>query len=239
MATAPVTQNLLFNGALNILILGIPGWVWVFLMIALMLIFSNAYWYFLFWSPLKSLHGLWKATWGKTDAALVSDMDNNMKLVSEAQAKLIFDEDIKSAKRDEVDWQDITSGQMGVIGTDIIMDLGKWSTPNSEERYAIQTVTDEWNLGHPDDQIHSFSKFMRYTENGFIEVDIPTFVLIPWIRIESAFPMNRNKSSYAGYIRQLAEKLDKEDRAKFNDMALVVVIGAVIVSVLMVVGKYF
>jgi hypothetical protein len=228
----------LFNGALNVLILGIPAYIWTFLVVTLMLIFSNAYWYLIFWSPLKSLHGLWRATWGKTDAALVVDLDTNMKLVSEAQSKLIFDEEIAEAKRDEKDWTGITSGQMGVIGTDIILDLGKWTNINNDDRYAIQKAADDFNLLNPDDQIHSFQKFMRYCENGKIEVEIPIFVLVEWLRIESAFPRERSKAAYAGYIRQLAERLDKEERSKFDTYAIYMLVAAGIISVLFILSKF-
>jgi len=233
-----MAEPLLFNGAFNTMVLGIPGWVWTLLMLVLILVFSNAYWILMFWNPLKPLHGLWRANWDKTDAALLADIDINLKLVSEARAKVIFNESIEDAKAGEKEWKNITSGQLGTTGTDIILDLGKWTNIGTTERYAIEEATDNWNLNNPEDQIHSFYKFQKYCMENKIEVDIPTLMAIDWIRIESAFPKKRNKAAYSGYIRQLAEKLDKEEKSKLDGMALWIIVGSVIVSGLFVLGKF-
>lgn len=234
-----MAQVLLFNGVLNTLVLGIPSWIWVLIVLALMLVFSNAFWWFMFWSPIRPLHGLWRAAWGGTDAALLSDKDINLKLVSERGSKVIFDETIEDAKKNEKDWKNVTSGSFGVVGTDIILDLGKWTTPNTNERYMIEEAADQWNMEHPDDQIHSFYKFMTYIQEGKLEVATPTYMVVDWIRIESAFPKNRNTSGYAGYIRQLAEKLDKEEKKPFTDAAIYILIGSVLISALFIVSKFF
>lgn len=228
----------LFNGALNMLVLGLPGWLWAFLLIAILLIFSNAYWYFMFWSPLKPLHGLWRATWDKIDLAIVSDVNLNLKLVSERFSKVIFNEPITEAKLSEVDWKEITSGQIGVVGTDIIVDIGKWTGNNNEDRYIIEEAVDKWNIDNPNDQIHSFFKFMKYVDEGMIKVDIKTTYLVDWVRIESAFPKMRKKAAYAGYVRQLAEKFDKDDKTKFDTMAIYLLIGSCVISALMIAGKF-
>lgn len=228
----------LFNGMFNTLIMGLPGWIWAALLVGMILIFSNAYWWFLFWNPLKPLQGLWHANWNKTDAAILSDVNLNLKLVSEKFSKVIFNESITDAKKGEEDWKDITSGQIGITGTDIIMDLGKWTSKTSEERYIIEEAADKWNIKNPNDQVHSFSKFIEYVSKKKIEVDIKTSVLIDWIRIESAFPKMRKKAAYAGYIRQLAEKFDKEEKMKMDGIALYIIIAGVVVSVLFIIGKF-
>lgn len=228
----------LFNGSLNTLILGLPGWIWATLLLSIILIFSNAYWWFLFWRPLTPLHGLWHANWNKTDAAILSDVNLNLKLVSEKYSKVIFDESITNAKKGEEDWKDITSGQIGITGTDIIMDLGKWTSKTSEERYTIEENADEWNMNNPDDQIHSFSKFIDYVFENKITTTIKTKILIDWIRIESAFPKIRKKAAYAGYIRQLAEKLDAQEKTKLDGIALYIIIGGVAISALFILGKF-
>jgi hypothetical protein len=228
----------LFGGLFNLVLLGIPVWIWVLLFMVLILVFSNAYWFFMFWSPLKPLHGLWTASWNKLDAALLSDINLNLKLVSEKYSKVIFDETLTEAKNSEQDWKEITSGQIGIVGTDIIIDIGKWTNPNSEERYIIEETADKWNMEHPDDQIHSFYKFTNYVMEGKIKLDIKTTETIDWIRIESAFPKTRKTASYAGYIRQLAEKLDKEERAKFDNIAIYLIVGSVSVSILLILSKF-
>jgi len=228
----------LFNGIFNTLVLGLPMWVYVILVIGILTCFTNAYWWFMFWSPLKPLHGLWKAIWTGMDAVLLSDENMTLKLTSEARAKLIFNESIEEARKNEKDWRDITSGQIGVVGTDIILDFEKWNVPDTNTRYAIEEAADAWNMEHPEDQIHSFAKFQDYCEQKKIYVDIPTMTYVDWIRIESSFPKKRNTAAYAGYIRQLAEKLDKEERSKMNDMALYLIGGSVIVSALFILGKF-
>jgi hypothetical protein len=227
----------LFNGLFNTLLLGIPIWIWVLLFMVIILLFSNAYWYFFFWSPLKPLHGLWYANWNKHDAAMVSDINLNLKLVSEKNAKLIFNETVKEAKEGEIDWKEITSGQIGIVGTDIIIDIGKWTNPDSEDRYIIEEVVDKWNLDNPNNQIHSFYKFMNYVDEGKIKVDIKTKEVVEWIRIESAFPKTRKTAAYAGYVRQLAEKMDKEEGSKFDNYAIYILIGSVAVSALLIISK--
>jgi hypothetical protein len=227
----------LFNGLFNTLVAGIPIWLWLTLFIVLILLFSNAYWWFMFWSPLKPLHGLWYANWGRYDAAMISDINLNLRLVSEKYAKLIFNESVKEAKEGEIDWKEITSGQIGIVGTDIIIDIGKWTNINSEDRYIIQESADKWNIDNPNDQIHSFYKFMKYIEDGKIIVDIKTKETVDWIRIESAFPKTRKTAAYAGYVRQLAEKMDKEEGSKFDSYAIYILIGSIAISALLIISK--
>lgn len=228
----------LFNGIFNTLYLGIPGWLWSTLILLILSIMTNAYWYFMFWSPLKPLHGLWKANWDKIDVALISDIHLNLRLVSERVSKVIFNESIKDAKSSELDWKEITSGQIGVIGTDIIVDIGKWTNTDSNDRYIIEEIADKWNIDNPDDQIHSFYKFIKYIEENKIKTDIKTHTMVEWIRIESAFPKMRKKAAYAGYIRQLAEKFDKEDKIKFDNMAVWLLGGSIGISALFIIGKF-
>lgn len=228
----------MFNGIFNTLVIGIPAWAWIALVLVIVIAFSNALWWLLFWSPLKPLQGLWYANWNKADSALILDIDNNMKLISEYIGKLIFNETPAEAKKNEVDWREITSGQMGTVGTDIIADLGKWTVRNTEIRYILEEAADEWNINNPEDQIHSLSKLAKYIEEGKITVPIETTTIIPWIRIESAFPKNRKKASYAGYIRQLAEKMDKAEKTKMDSIALYIVIGGVVISALFVISKF-
>jgi hypothetical protein len=233
-----MAQAYIFNGIFNTLVIGYPVWVWTLIGLVVVVLLTNMYWYFMFWSPLFPLHGLWRASWGKTDATLLSDKDINLKLTSERNSKVIFDETIEEAKKNEKGWKNVTSGSFGVVGTDIILDLDNWTKPNSEEKHIIQEAADNWNMDHPEDQIHSFYKFMQYLEDDKIDVAVPKHMLVEWLRIEAAFPKNRNTSGYAGYVRQLAEKLDKEQKQSFMDAAMYLLIGSGFISALFIIYKF-
>lgn len=233
-------QMVLFGGMFNQALFGLPLWIWILLIVILITAFSNVYWYVFFWSPLRPLHGLWTAFWNKKDTVLLSDIDMNFKLTSERDAKVIFDEGTTDAKNGELDWKEVTSGSFGTIGNDIILDLGRWTKKDSNEHHIIEEAADKWNMEHPEDQIHSFYKFMKYCEEGKItNIGIPIFMAVSWIRIEGAFPKKRNQAVYAGYIRQLAEKIDKEERSKLTNIAMYIIGGSVVVSALMIIGKFF
>jgi hypothetical protein len=233
-----VDEVIYFNGIFNNMMMGLPVYVWLFLFLLLTLVLSNVFWYMYFWNPITPFKGLFNAYKKGIDSALIGDINNNLNLVSESKAKLIFDEKIKEAKEGERDWKDTTSGQIGVVGTDIITDLSNWTKPESEEHIAVAEAADKWNMDHPDDQIHSFNKFINYAKDNKLEVMTPIFVVIDWIRIESAFPKSRLKSFFAGYVRQLAEKMDDAEQNKLNQMGYYILLGSIGLSALMIIGKF-
>lgn len=101
----------------------------------------------------------------------------------------------------------------GGISVEIVYDTDKWCKKNSTQNKAIKKFAKQWNLGHPTDQIHTFSKFNRYHELGLIkDSDVPevTFeYVVPWVRIDSGFPYYP-KADYDGKLRQMAKLKEKE-----------------------------
>ena len=228
----------IFNGMFNTVMLGLPTYWWAIILGFLLLGMSNLMWYNLFWKPLAPFHGLYKAYTTQKDAAFLGNLNNSLKLVSEQEAKVIFNESIDEAKKGERDWADTISGQIGVVGTDIILDTDNWTKRTTDEHYRIEELADAWNIEHPDDQVRSYSKFVRYIENGNIECDIPSFVVIDWTRIENALPRERLKSAFAGYVRQLAERMDDAELNKLNNVGMWMLGGSIVISIIFALGKF-
>jgi hypothetical protein len=119
----------------------------------------------------------------------------------------------------------------GGIPVEIIYDTDQWCKKNSPQNKAIKKFARQWNLDHPDDQIHTFSKLQRYHDEGLIkDADIPEIsfeYLVPWVRIDSGFPYYP-KADYDGKQRQMAQLKKKEKENISNTYIWWIVVAGVI-----------
>lgn len=220
-------QFLLFGGALNNTFFGLQIYFWVILAMFLITCISYAVWYFFFWMPLKPLHGHFKAHTGGINSAFVFDEHLNFDLRSEKRAKLIFDMTVKEAKERQRDWYTAPSGLIGRVLTDLIFDGGRWARMDSSEREEIERVAQLWNESNPDDEVLTLIKFHKYlTEGRFEKMGIPVNLkptyTVSWLRIDKAIPQGRKQSSWDGYLRQLAKKINEGETTDYNMYAYII-----------------
>jgi len=143
--------------------------------------------------------------------------------------------DVQIAKKleGETDWIDIPSVSIGGIDTDLVLDADRWSIPKSLQHKEIEKFRDAWNDTYPDDRIESYMKLQRYMLNGKITQEdmaretphVKSMIIIPWIRIDSAFPTVIEDNEQAGARRQQA-KDDEQNIANAINKYIPYVLGA-------------
>ena len=235
-------------------------WLWLFLLVITGVCYAA--WYYGKWMPFKALHGLYYAYKSKTFAAFIFNSELIAELVSEREAKCIFDYskweyeglsrfkallfnyatvflpeitwaqaimykfgkvnlDVEIAKKmQDYEWERASSVTVGGIHTDMILDADRWTVPESPQHRIVEETADKWNDANKNDEVHSYSKFQRYLLEGKIPCPkgIRPTITVPWIRIDSAFPLELEDNEMAGARRQKAEEdaeVEKNVVAKF------------------------
>lgn len=127
----------------------------------------------------------------------------------------------------------------GGIPVEIIYDTDQWCKKNSSQNKAIKKFAKQWNLDHPTDQIHTFSKLQKYHDDGMIkEEDIPGVsfeYIVPWVRIDSGFPYYP-KSDYEGKLRQMAQLKQKAKDSGTPLIYIILIIAGGVVALLGILG---
>ena len=131
--------------------------------------------------------------------------------------------DVEIAKKlQNYEWDDRSSSiSIGGTDTDIVLDSNRWTVKNSPQHKAIVNYCEIHNDGNPNDQIHSYMKFQRYLNEGKIAATgalavIEPQTIVPWVRIDSAFPIDVEDNEQAGARRQHAEDEMNADANQFN-----------------------
>ena len=231
-----MSMGLLFDGALNGAIFGFPLWFWVCFLLSVIIVVANFLWWWFFWVPLEPLHGHYFAYRKGVNSALVFDDNINLKLVTEGQAKLIFNESVEDAKELQKDWDEYPAGHIGTVHTDLIFDAKHWSSPKSRHTENIESMAEEWNVHHEDDQIRTYGKLIDYIRAGKI-TSPPGFeyeIVVPWNRIKAQYPEVRKPAMKDGYVRQFANKMELVDKKQLstNIPLLVLIFGGFIVAMM-------
>lgn len=279
-----MTDTALFLGGLfNITdpFLHLQIYIWGWLIISVFATFAHIGWYYAGWKPYAPLHGLYWSYKNGSNAALIFDQNLIGEMISERDAKCIFDygsydyrlttyggrigglinwfkkktfyyptvyldnisplhalvykfghvnKDVEIARHlQNGEWERSPSMVCGGVPVDVIVDADNWTIRNSIQHKAIERSADMWNETHPEDQVHSYSKYLKYLMNGNItKPDEITMVLnVPWVRVDSAFPLGLEENEYAGKRRQMAEQEYNADEAFKNKLALYVLIAGV------------
>lgn len=123
---------------------------------------------------------------------------------------------------------------------EFLYDLNGWCKKGSPQNLAIRRFCKQWNLDHPKDQIHTFIKFQRYHDLGYIrDEDVPEVkfrYVVPWVRIDSGFPYYP-KSEYEGKLRQMGQKKKNAKDEEGTKYILYVIGAAVLLFVIVVAAR--
>ena len=137
--------------------------------------------------------------------------------------------DVEIAKKlQNQEWEESPSVTIGGIRTDIILDADAWTIKNSPQHKAIEAYCYDWNETHPEDQIHSYSKLQRLMYEGIINspLGVKTHVMVPWVRIDSAFPIAIEDNEQAGAYRQVAEDMANSEQNALSKYYLPILGGS-------------
>jgi len=228
-------------------------WGWIFIIV--LSVVSWLAWRYGKWDKYKPVWGLFYAFKAVSQAAFIFNLGLICELLSERDAKCIFDYgkwkytgvsrlrslifnyttvfipemplakaiifkyggrnmDVEIAKRlQNYEWEKYSSVTLGGIHTDMILDGDNWTIRDSPQHKIIESQCETHNDGNPTDQIHSYSKYMRYIiERKLPKPDgIVDFITIPWSRIDAAFPILIGNNTMEGAKRQYARELEELD----------------------------
>jgi len=282
-------SNVLFLGGIfNTLdpVLGLTLYMWSWIIFLILIGVLWAAMYFLKWKPLKPLHGLYYALKNRSAVAFIFNAVLVGELVSERDAKCIFNyaedeyeidipdhktldmipgfkrlqtwylvklyyypthylkdisptkaivyriggvnQDVEIARLLEGgNWERSATVVCASVPVDIIVDMDDWTLKRSRQHKAIVRSATEWNLLNPTDQIHSYQKYEKYLLNGNIQCppELKITAVVPWQRIDAAFPLDLDENEWAGKKRQMAADREAEEGGELNRLALYVFLG--------------
>ena len=250
-------EVLYFGGAFNFTdpLLGWQLYIWGWIAIVIASIITWVAFRYGSWEKYRPVWGLYYAFKGESHAAFIFNSELISELLSEKDAKCIFDYskwnykglnkiqkiffnyatvflpnlpfakallykfggknlDVEIAKKmQNGEWEQYSSATLGGIHTDLILDADRWSVPDSPQHKIVETTAEQWNDANPGDQIHAHPKFMRYLAEGKIKKPdgIKDFMVVPWSRIDSSFPIALESDETEGAVRQFAKELEEED----------------------------
>lgn len=154
--------------------------------------------------------------------------------------------DVEIAKKmQNHEWEKYSSVTLGGIHTDMILDADNWTIRESPQHIAIESQCEQWNDANPDDQIHSYSKYMRYVqENKIVPPDcVNQSITLPWSRIDAAYPVDSGANEDSGAIRQFAREMEEQDNNSLSKYYLPMIAAGVLIILMIagmrVIGHFF
>lgn len=229
------------GGIFSGMFFGVQIYFWLFLIAAIAIITSHLLWWGLFWLPLHPFYGLHTARKNKTNAAVIFDLQLIYELISEKDAKLVYPETVEQAREYQKTWDEAPCAIISGVPTDLVLDSDNWTRSKSPQRRQIEQCIDFWNENHPEDEIHSLSKFQKKLLLGHIicPADVKKTTTVSWLRIDSAFPLARAEAAWAGYKRLLATLLTKEEQAGDTGKYFFYILGfSAVICLLMFLMKF-
>jgi len=265
------TPVLYFGGLFNYTdpIFGIQIYIWTWGALLFLAICAWVGFRYGMWDKYKPLWGLFGAIKAGTQAAFIFNMGLISELMSERDAKCIFDYstikytglswvrrwffnyatvflpnlpptkaivykfagvnmDVQIAKKlQNYDWENYSSVTVGGVHTDIILDADRWTVRDSPQHKLIEQQCDTHNEANPDDQIHAYSKYMRYIMEKKLPlpVGVLDYIIIPWSRIDSSFPISKVSSETEGANRQFAKEAEEADNNSLSKYYFPILMG--------------
>ena len=134
------------------------------------------------------------------------------------------------------EWERYPSVVCSGVPVDIIVDTDNWTIRSTPQHKAIEREALAWNELHPNDQVHSYSKFQRYLLQGKIVCDeIKKDYDVSWTRINFGFTTDMEATEYTGKIIQISEQDYNADQMNKNKLGWGVLLGGVGFAVLLLV----
>lgn len=108
-------------------------------------------------------------------------------------------------------WDRSASVVCAGVPVDIVVDMDKWTIKGSRQHEAVVRAARKWNENNPTDQVHSYQKFQDYLLNGNIPnpKELQQMAIVPWQRIDAAFPLDLDENEWAG--KKWQKSKDEED----------------------------
>lgn len=244
-------------------------YLWAFIGIIVLTGLAWIVWRYVMWEPYRPVWGLFHAFKADSQAAFIFNAGMVSELLSERDAKCIFDYskfnykgisrlkklmfnyatvflpdiplakavlykyggrnlDVEIAKKlQNYEWEKYSSVTLGGIHTDMILDADRWTIRDSPQHKIIESQCDVWNDANPDDQIHAYSKYMKYILDGKMPCPdgVQSHIVVPWSRIDSAFPVESGDNEDAGAVRQFAREMEEQENNQLSKFYMPILAG--------------
>lgn len=142
-------------------------------------------------------------------------------------------------KLENGDWERSPSVVCTGVPVDIIIDMDNWTIRNSSQHKIIVKSARFWNDNNPTDQIHSYTKYQRYLLEGKIPIPqgLKVTHMIPWQRIDAAFPLGLEENEWAGKKRQMAKDMEDEEAGIMNRLSIYLLVGGLAIAALILIAR--
>jgi hypothetical protein len=125
------------------------------------------------------------------------------------------------------------------VPVDIVVDMDKWTIKGSPQHKAIVRSARDWNEIHPDDQIHSYKKYQQKLLAREITCpkELKSESLVPWHRIDAAFPLDLDENEWAGKKWQKSKDDEDADYLDVKRITIYLLAGGLLLDLVMLVFK--
>jgi hypothetical protein len=125
------------------------------------------------------------------------------------------------------------------VPVDIVVDMDKWTIKQSAQHKAIVREARAWNEIHPTDQIHSYKKFQQKLLTGEMACprELKKEFLIPWQRIDAAFPTELDENEWAGKKWQKSKDDEESDTLEIRKFTIYIFVGGLLLDFIMLMFK--
>lgn len=231
------------GGLFDMYLAGLPLYFWIIFIGALVLIFKIAWdWYA--WDTIKEVGpGYYDAVRKNIPQALKISKNNQMKLMPVQYSNQVFEwED-----HDEIQKWQLTSltatKQMGRVNTAILVDYHDW-VEDFVMNESIKIAAQKWNDAHPDDQIHHFTKYAKYREEGKLQavmpngVEVPSFFYVSFVEQEQYLPRRRDCASLGGYIMEEAKEFQNPGENEKKNYGTYILGACVLIGIVIIIFSF-
>jgi hypothetical protein len=254
------------GGLFDTMLAGFPLYFWM-MFIGFILFVIMIAWNWYGWSLCAPVAGYYDSVRKNIPLAIKITKNMRMKLVTAKYADQIFEwEDPQEIER----WKltTLTSvGQLGSVNTAMLIDFHDW-VENPMINESIKIAADLWNSLHPEDEIHHYSKYMEYYDNGNIAkavndmnsewakihpeepkppvdyIRIPSYFYIHLNEQETYLPKDNDAAGTGGWMMHEANDYktpENEEKKTYGTWILggCVIIGVLILAFSYMIGKGF
>lgn len=137
-------------------------------------------------------------------------------------------------------WERSASVVCAGVPVDIVVDMDRWTIPESRQHAAIIKSARRWNEANPTDQVHSYQKYQKYLLENKIACppELQITAIVPWQRIDAAFPLDLDENEWAGKKWQKSKDDDEEDAGAMMKIAMYLLVAGLAVDVLILLFRF-
>lgn len=165
----------------------------------------------IFWYPTKYLKDI---DWQKALLYKIGHVNYDCKIAQHLQGG---------------EWDQYPVVNAGGIPVEWIFDSDHWCERKTPQHKAVVASARAWNKENPEDQVHTYTKYQRYLNEGKIIAppEIRKDYLVPWVRIDLGYSFSLRNVDWGGKLRQMAKNKGNKPQALIDKYFLPLLLGGV------------